>query len=67
MNEFSQDPRQKRLTDEAKTMSKSELYRALSWQESLVEHFDEIGASNEYGKSAVKIEAIKAELRRRGE
>lgn len=55
-----------RLKEEARAMSTAELYGALSWNESLAEHYDENMDHSGYEKCKHKIDVINAELRRRG-
>lgn len=55
--------RENDLKGQARSMGTAELLQSLSWQQSLSEHFDEIGQGNNCGQ---KSEVIKAELRRRG-
>jgi len=54
-------------TEQASSMSLTELRESLSWQKALREHADENMQFREYGWADRKVKAIEAELRNREE
>lgn len=55
-----------KLEQEARGLSVGELRSALTWQETLADHYDDNMDFNGYDTAQAKKEIIEAELRRRG-